>query len=98
MEPLEYCSLYINCPKLGEEGYRAACVKALVAATFGVYSQQSISKKWGTQFEHRPPAALKILEVAHTINSIHIMLEQIHPLFIEQLKQVSQVAPYKQHK
>lgn len=100
MEPLEYCRLYIRSVKPEEEGYRDACVEALVEATFGVYSKQTISKKWGTQFEHRPAAALKIIEAAHTINSSHMMLERICPSIADllTLTQASQVSPSKQQR
>lgn len=99
MEPLEYCRLYIRSVKPEDEGYRDACVEALVEATFGVYSKRSISR-WGTQFEHRPDAVLKIIEAAHTINSLHMMLEQISPSITNLLvlTQASQVAPSKQQR
>lgn len=97
MEPLEYCNLYVKNPKPEDEGYRAACIEALVEATFGVYSQKSISK-WGEQFERCPPAALKILEAAHTINALHMKLEQIYPLLTGLSEHVSKLAPQRQHK
>lgn len=98
MEPLEYCRLYIRSVKPEEAGYRATCVEALVEATFGLYSKQTISKKWGNRFERRPDAALKIIEAAHTINSLHMALEQIAPSVTNllTLTQAAQVAPSKQ--
>ena len=32
MEPLEYCEKYVESPKPGERGYRAACVRILTEA------------------------------------------------------------------
>ncbi|WP_445636786.1 hypothetical protein NSTC745_01747 [Nostoc sp. DSM 114161] len=98
MEPLEYCRLYVKSPKPEKRGYRAACVRTLTQATFGVYSYQTIDKNWGSQFEKRPDTVLQILEVAHTINVIAIRLEEIQPAITELLEQVSAVAPYKKHK
>lgn len=98
MEPLEYCELYVKTSKPGKRGYRAACAKALSEATFGFYSQQTILKKWGGQFERRPDAALKVLEIAHTLNYLNIVLEQIQVLITKLLELVSKIAPYKQHK
>ncbi|MBW4600506.1 MAG: hypothetical protein KME29_13140 [Calothrix sp. FI2-JRJ7] len=98
MEPTEYCSLYITSPQKGQRGYRAACVRALVHGTLGFYSQQTIDKNWGAEFEKRPDAVLQILEIAHTINTMHMTLEQIQPLVTKLLEHADQVAPYKKHK
>lgn len=98
MEPLEYCEKYVENPKPGERGYRAACVRSLTEATFGAYSNQTIDKNWGAQFERRPEAVVRILQIAHTINSVCIKLEEIQPAIDELLEEVSQVAPCKRHK
>lgn len=98
MEPLEYCHVYVKSLKPSERGYRAACVRTLTEATFGVYSYQTIDKNWGSQFERRPDAVLQILKIAHTINVIGIKLEEIQPAVTELLEQVLEVAPYKRHK
>lgn len=98
MEPSEYCSLYITTPEKGHRGYRAACVRALVEATLGFYSQQTIDKNWGAEFENRPDAVLNILEISHTINTMHRILQQIQPLVTTLLEQADKVAPYKKHK
>lgn len=98
MEPLEYCRLYVKNPQPGNRGYRAACVRVLVEATFGIYAYQTIDKNWGSQFERRPDDALKILKIAHTLNSIGQKLEVIHPAVEDLLEQVLEIAPYKQHK
>jgi|GEM_PF-1096366 len=98
MEPLEYCHLYVKSPQPQERGYRAACVRTLEQATFGMYAFQTIDKNWGSQFERRPDAVLEILRVAHTINAIGQDLEEIQPKLAKLLEQVVKVAPYKQHK
>ncbi|MEO1433204.1 MAG: hypothetical protein AAFS12_15415 [Cyanobacteria bacterium J06632_19] len=98
MEPLEYCEKYVQNPKPGERGYRAACVRILTEATFGAYSHQTIDKNWGGQFERRPDAVVRILQIAHTINSLYLKLEEIQPAINELLEQVSEVAPCKRHK
>jgi hypothetical protein len=98
MEPLEYCRLYVKSSQPGKRGYRAACIRSLTEATFGMYSYQTIDKNWGSQFEKRPDTVLEILEVAHTINLIAIKLEEIQPAINELTEQVKKVAPYKRHK
>ena len=98
MEPLEYCHLYVKSLQPGDRGYRAVCVRFLVEATFGIYAYQTIDKNWGSKFERRPDAALKILKIAHTLNSLGQKLEVIYPAIKDLLEQVSEIAPYKKHK
>ena len=73
-------------------------MRVLTEATFGAYSHQTIDKNWGGQFERRPDAVVRILQIAHTINSVYLKLEEIQPSINELLEQVSEVAPCKRHK
>jgi hypothetical protein len=98
MEPIEYCSIYVKSPQPHERGYRAACVRVLAAATMDFYSLSTIDKNWGAVFEKRPSPVLKLLDIAHTINVVHIALERIHPELTTILEQTSKVAPYMKHK
>ncbi|BDA71513.1 hypothetical protein CAL7716_056790 [Calothrix sp. PCC 7716] len=95
MEPTEYCELYITSLQKGQRGYRAACVRLLVHGTLGFYSKQTIDKNWGAEFENRPDAALKVLEIAHTMNTIHMALQQIQLLSTTLVEQADKVAPYR---
>jgi hypothetical protein len=70
----------------------------LEQANEGMYVYQTIDKNWGSQFERRADVVLKILQVAHIINSIGQTLEKIQPRLADFIEEVVKVAPYKQHK
>lgn len=98
MEPIEYCRLYVKSRQPTQRGYRAACVRTLVEATFETYTYQTIDKNWGSQFEKRPDAVLALLKAAHIMNQLGQTLDEIYPKLTSIVEQVSQVAPYKKHK
>jgi hypothetical protein len=96
MEPKEYCRQWVQHIQPGERGYRAACIRALEKATFGVYKFDTIDRNWGKDFERRPEAALELLRVANMLNEIDIGLDGLNASIVEVLAKVRQVAPYKQ--
>lgn len=95
MEPNEYCRRWVTHIQPGERGYRAACIRALERATFGVYKFDTIDRNWGSEFERRPDAALELLRVANMLNEIDIGLESLNTSIVEILAKVSQVAPHR---
>jgi hypothetical protein len=62
MDPLEFCSIYIESLRPGDRGYRAACIKLLSAVT-GV-KPRTIGD-WGARFEQMQPYAKRILGLYH---------------------------------